>query len=133
MQYVGQTSRALKLRFREHKYNAVKKTRNFLYQHFRKDGHNFNNVSVQPVECLTFDNEASNGFKTQARLIAEHKWIKNLQTPFPLVLMITSIKKVIFQKTQILIYSLFVLSEKENLDLMVLGKMVILNVKIAYI
>lgn len=33
---------------------------------------------------MTFDRSASKAFKTTARLIAENKWLKNLQTPFPL-------------------------------------------------
>ena len=41
MQYVGQTKRALKTRFKEHvlKIKKAKKIETFLYQHFRSTGH----------------------------------------------------------------------------------------------
>ena len=85
IQYVGQTGRALKTRFREHTYQCrTKKLRNFLYQHFRKSGHSFNDVSVQPVEHFSYDSTATNSFKAKSRFIAELDWIKKLQTPFPL-------------------------------------------------
>jgi len=75
----------LKTRFREHSYQGRNnKLRNFLYQHFRKSGHSFNNITVQPVEHLTYDDAATSSFKSKARFIAELNWIKNLQTPFPL-------------------------------------------------
>ena len=55
-----------------------------MYQHFRQSGHNFNYVTVQPVEYLFFDNDATKSFKIKARHIAELKWMKKLQTPYPL-------------------------------------------------
>ena len=85
MQYVGQTGRSLKTRFREHAYHSRnKKLRNFLYNHFRKTGHDFKDVTVQPVEHLTYSNDVTSSFKSKSRFIAEHNWIRNLQTPFPL-------------------------------------------------
>jgi hypothetical protein len=41
-------------------------------------------LSIQPVEHLVYDNNATSSFKAKARFIAELKWIKRLQTPFPL-------------------------------------------------
>ena len=41
-------------------------------------------MTVQPVELLAFNYTDSNSFKIKARHIAELKWIKRLQTPFPL-------------------------------------------------
>ena len=55
-----------------------------MYQHFRKSGHEVDFITVQPVEYLSYDNNATSSFKSKARFIAELKWIKNLQTPFPL-------------------------------------------------
>ena len=83
---MGQTGRALKTRFREHLYNCRinKKLRHYVYQHFRQTGHDIKNLTIQPVELLTFNNADSNSFKIKARHIAELKWIKRLQTPFPL-------------------------------------------------
>ena len=86
IQYVGQTGRPLKVRFREHSYKVrnSKKFKNFLYNHFRTTGHTVNDVSLQPLEYIAFDSTASKSYKIQARHNAELKWIRNLQTPYPL-------------------------------------------------
>lgn len=55
-----------------------------MYQHFRKAGHSFKDLSVQPVEHIVYDKDATSSFKSKARFIAELNWIKSLQTPFPL-------------------------------------------------
>ena len=86
MQYVGQTCRALQKRFGEH-YRRMKKPKpidTFLYQHFKRTGHSPNDVLVQPVEKLTYDKNSSSRFKIIKRHETELKWIKLLQTPFPL-------------------------------------------------
>ena len=57
---------------------------NCLYNHFRKSGHNFKDVSVQIVEHIIYDNDATSSFKSKSRFIAELNWLKNLQPPFPL-------------------------------------------------
>jgi hypothetical protein len=54
-----------------------------LYQHFRKVGHSFKHVTIQPVEQIIYDSDTSSSFTVKARHLAEWKWIKNLQTPFP--------------------------------------------------
>jgi hypothetical protein len=41
-------------------------------------------ISIQTLQTLTFDNSASRAFKIRVRLISEHKWIQKLQTPYPL-------------------------------------------------
>ena len=75
----------MKIRFREHLYQCKnKKLKNFLYQHFRQSGHSVDNISIQPVEQVSYDDNTTSSFKSKARLIAEFKWIQNLQTPFPL-------------------------------------------------
>lgn len=86
MQYVGQTGRALKKRFREHFYKMKKpkKLDNFLYRHFKQTGHSPNNISIQPVEKINFDVNATRRFKIIKRHETELKWIKLLQTPYPL-------------------------------------------------
>lgn len=86
MQYVGQTGRTLKKRFGEH-YRRMKKPKQFdtfLYQHFKCTGHSPNDISVQPVEKLTYHENSSARFKIIKRHETELKWIKFLQTPFPL-------------------------------------------------
>ena len=86
MQYVGQTCRTLQKRFGEH-YRRIRKPKNndtFLYQHFKRTGHSPNNVTVQPVEKISYDENSSVRFKNIKRFETELKWIKLLQTPFPL-------------------------------------------------
>ena len=46
--------------------------------------HSPNDVLVQPVEKLTYDKNSSSRFKIIKRHETELKWIKLLQTPFPL-------------------------------------------------
>ena len=55
-----------------------------MYQHFRQLGHSFENVTIQPVEYIAFNNNAAKGFKIKARYMAELKWMKYPQTPYPL-------------------------------------------------
>ena len=65
MHYVGQTSRALKIRFGEH-YRRMKKPKrfdNFLYRHFKRIGHSPIKVSVHPVEIITYDENSNPRFK----------------------------------------------------------------------
>ena len=86
MQYVGQTCRKLKNRFGEH-YRKIKKPKNidtFLYQHFKRTGHSPDNVLVQPVEKLIYDENSSVRFNTIKRFETELKWIKLLQSASPL-------------------------------------------------
>ena len=86
MQYVERTGRALQKRFGEH-YRRMKKPKlidTFLCQHFKLTGHSPNDVLVQPVEKLTDDKNSSSRFKIIKRYGIELKWIKLLQTPFPL-------------------------------------------------
>ena len=86
MQYVGQTGRKIKERFREHIYKIKNGGRynSFIYRHFKLDGHGLDNLAVQIVECLSFDRNTSSNFKIKARCTAEFNWIKRLQTPYPL-------------------------------------------------
>ena len=86
MQYVGQTCRTLQKRFVDH-YRRIRKPQNndtFLYQRFKCTGHSPNNVIVQPVEKISYDENSSVRFKNIKRFETELKWIKLLQTPFPL-------------------------------------------------
>ena len=86
MQYIGQTCRKLKNRFGEH-YRKIKKPKKidtFLYQHFKRTGHSPDNVLVQPVEKLIYDENSSVRFNTIKRFESELKWIKLLQSASPL-------------------------------------------------
>ena len=86
MQYVGQTCRTLQKRLGEH-YRRIRKPKNnetFLYQHFKRTSHSPNNVIIQPVEKPSYDEFFSVRFRNIKRFETELKWIKLLQTPFPL-------------------------------------------------
>ena len=86
MQYVGQICRTLHKRFGEH-YRRIRKPKNndtFLYQHFKRTSHSLNNVIVQPVEKIPYEENSSVRLKNIKRFKTELKWIKLLQTPFPL-------------------------------------------------
>ena len=86
MQYVGQTCRKLKNRFGEHyrKITKPKKIDTFLYHYFKRTGLSPDNVLVQQVENLIYDENSSVRFKTIKRLETELKWITLLQSGSPL-------------------------------------------------
>ena len=65
MQYVGQTGRSLKTRFREHfrKMKKPKKFDTFLYRHFKNNGHSHSKIVIQPVEKITYDPNSSTRLK----------------------------------------------------------------------
>ena len=76
----------MKSRFGEH-YRKIKKPKKiytFLYQHFKRTGHSLDNVLVQPVEKLIYDENSSVRFNTIRRLENKLKWIKLLQSVYPL-------------------------------------------------
>ena len=76
----------MKNRFGEH-YRKIKKPKTidtFLYQHFKRTGHSPDNVLVQPVEKLIYDENSSVRFNTIKKLETELKWIKLLQSASPL-------------------------------------------------
>ena len=64
--------------------NKPKKIDNFLYRHFKRKGHTAANILVQPVEKITYDSNSTSRFKIIKRHETELKWIKLLQTPYPL-------------------------------------------------
>ena len=67
-----------------HKIKKPKKIDTFLHQHFKHTGHSPDNVLVQPVEKLIYDENSSVKFNTIKRLETELKWIKLLQSASPL-------------------------------------------------
>ena len=97
MQYVGQS---LKTSFREH-FRNIKKPKifgPFLYCHLKNSCHSPSKILIQPVEKDIYDPNSSSRLKTIMRHETELKWIKLLQSPFPLGLMIEYNMKVIFLK-----------------------------------
>ena len=133
MQYVEQTNRILKTRFNEH-YHRIrkpKKTDTFLYRHFKRTGHSLNDVSIQSMEKIYYDVNSTARFKIIKRHETELKWIKSLQTPFPL-----GINDNIYHESNISIMSNFDISRYWNVktvkrDLTVLGKTANINVNCA--
>ena len=65
MQYVGQTGRSLKTRFREHfrKMKKPKKFDTFLYSHFKNNGHSPSKIIIQPAEKIIYDPNSSTRLK----------------------------------------------------------------------
>ena len=86
MQYVGQTGRSLKTRFREHfrKMKKPKKFDTFLYRHFKNNGHSPGGVVIRPVEGVVYDSGSSTRLENIKRHGTELRWIRFLQSPFPL-------------------------------------------------
>ena len=86
MQYVGQTGRSLKTRFREHfrKMKKPKKFDTFPNRHFKSNGHSPNNILIQLVENIICDPNSSNGLRNIKRHETELKWTKFVQSLFPL-------------------------------------------------
>ena len=86
MQYVGHTGRSLKTRFREHfrKMEKPKKFDTFLYRHFKSNSHSPSRIVIQPLEKIIHDPNSSTKLKNIKRHETELKWIKFLQSPFPL-------------------------------------------------
>ena len=64
--------------------NKPNKTDNFLYRHFKYKGHTPANISVQPVEKITYDAHSTSRLKIIKRNKTELKWINLLRTPYPL-------------------------------------------------
>ena len=132
MQYVGQTGRSLKPRFREHFRNMKKpkKIDTFLYRHFKSNGHSPSKIVIQPVENIIYDPNSPTRLKNIKRHETVLKWIKFLQSPFPLALMIIYTMKVTFLKCQILMFfSVLECKKNVNADLMVNVKMATLSAK----
>ena len=76
-QYVGQTKRQMKVRVREHIYNArVHKIKNYPYIHFNLPHLSCNDMSFQIVSKLDTSKNV---------LEIELSWIKILQTTYALL------------------------------------------------
>ena len=56
----------------------------FLYRHFKNNGHSPSKIIIQPVEKIKYDPNSSTRLKNIKRHETELKWIKFLQSPFPL-------------------------------------------------
>ena len=61
-----------------------KKFDTFLYCHFKSNGHSPSKIVIQPVEKNIYDPNSSTRLKNIKSHETELKWIKFLQSPFPL-------------------------------------------------
>ena len=61
-----------------------KKFDTFLNRHFKSNGHSPNKIVNQPVEKIIYDPNSSARIKKIKRHETELKWIKFLQSTFPL-------------------------------------------------
>ena len=79
IQYVGQTIQPLHIRLNAHRSCALHKSSTFLYQHFNgTDHHNFDNATIQIIDCLDVEDESSGLDQI------ENFWISTLCTAYPL-------------------------------------------------
>ena len=79
VQYVGQTSRSLKARFREHRNSVLKNENSFLYKHFTHAAHSVADLKIQIVETVIANTQ---NLRSQL-LEKEDNWLKVLNTSFP--------------------------------------------------
>ena len=63
---------------------SLKKLIIFCIGTLNEKGHTTANILVQPVEKITYDANSTSRFKVIKRHETELKWIKLLQTPYPL-------------------------------------------------
>ena len=101
---------------------------------FKSNGHSPCKIVIQPVEKNIYDPNSSTRLKDIKRHETELKWIKFLQSPFPLgFLMIIYTMKVTFLKCQILMFFFLLWNVKYvKEDLMVNVKMATLSAKFVF-
>ena len=61
-----------------------KKFDKFLHRHFKNNGHSPSKIVIQLVEKIIYDPNSSSRLKNIKRHKTKLKWIKSLQSPFPL-------------------------------------------------
>ena len=82
LQYVGETSQALRKRMNNHRANIKSLKPQFLYKHFTSDGHRLEDMFVQPIESIVVaPNEQASAYSK--RLEREEFWIRELKTVYP--------------------------------------------------
>ena len=85
MQYVGQTGRSLKTRFREHfcKMKKPKQFDTFLYRHFKNSGHSPSKIAIQQVEKSIYHLNSSTRLKIIRDMKLDLNGLNCLQSHFP--------------------------------------------------
>ena len=79
-QYVGETIQPLHKRINGHRH-CIKRGSTFLYNHFKRSGHNFETAKIQIIDCLnSYDTKNAKNELLQL----EDYWIEKLGTLYPL-------------------------------------------------
>ena len=82
IQYVGETSQALRSRINNHRNRLKSLCGLYLYQHFCSDGHSEEDISVMPLEEVKLEEGECNTL-TSKRLKREDYWYRELGTIYP--------------------------------------------------
>ena len=81
VQYVGETSQALRNRMNNHRQRLNQMCDSFLYQHFCSDSHSEDDIAIMPIEVSLEDGECMS--LASKRLQREEYWSRELATIYP--------------------------------------------------
>ena len=81
IQYVGETSQALRSRMNNHRHKLNQMCDLFLYQHFCSNDHNEDDITIMPIEVSLEEGECFS--LASKRLQREEYWYKELATIYP--------------------------------------------------
>ena len=82
LQYVGETSQALKRRMNNHRASIRSLQPQFLYKHFNSNGHSADDVEIQPIEKIVSGSDDNASIHAR-RLEREDFWMRELKTIYP--------------------------------------------------
>ena len=82
IQYVGETSQALRSRMNNHRQRLNQMCDLFLYQHFCSSGHSEDDITIMPIEEVSLE-EGECLCLASKRLQREEYWYKELATIYP--------------------------------------------------
>ena len=82
IQYVGETSQALRSRMNNHRQRLNKMCDLFLYQHFCSNGHSEDDIAIMPIEEVSLEEGECLSLASK-QLQREEYWYKELATIYP--------------------------------------------------
>ena len=82
IQYVGETSQALRSRMNNHRQRLNQMCDLFLYQHFCSSGHSEDDITIMPIEEVSLEEGECLSLASK-RLQREEYWYKELATIYP--------------------------------------------------
>ena len=82
IQYVGETSQALRSRMNNHRHKLNQMCDLFLYLHFCSNDHNEDDITIMPIEEVSLE-EGECFSLASKRLQREEYWYKELATIYP--------------------------------------------------